>query len=61
MSVYSTRRVSRSEAIRMVMEKLNITDTNDQLGDVLDKLYSKETYNNYIVYDDHESLENEND
>ncbi len=51
-SIYSTRTVSRSTAIAMILVKIGFQDDNESLGNMLDKLYSEETLNNYLVRDD---------
>jgi hypothetical protein len=53
MSIYTTQTVSRKMAIQMLVDKLEIKHTNEQLGDLLDDAYSDETMFNYMVVDDH--------
>lgn len=52
MSIYSTRTISRSEAEEMYRAKKNVRLDNEDLGNELDRLYSNETLNNYIVVND---------
>lgn len=58
MGIYSTVRISRSEAEDMYRAKQDVRLTNEELEDVLFTLYCNERLNNYIVVDD-EVLENE--
>ena len=60
MSIYTTRTITRSEAIRMWLAKKEVCFTNEQLGDILDGLYSEKTLYNYLVVDD-KSYEGDNE
>lgn len=52
MSIYSTEYVSRDEAVRMILKKIGIAESDEELGNILDRLYSEETLYNYIVTED---------
>lgn len=51
MSENNTRIVSRSEAIELLRSRIRIDGTNKELGEMLDKLYSSKTLENYVVLD----------